>query len=77
MGKAWSQRTKARIIKDNAAKSHNQKPCDSMDFFILKVKLGPMIIMLYGGGAKVRPYTWTPKTTVTRSERCMGHKYNL
>lgn len=48
-----------------------------MDFFILKVKLGPMIIMLYGGGAKVRPYTWTPKTTVTRSERCMGHKYNL
>lgn len=46
----WSQRTKAGIIKDNKAKSHNQNPCDIMDVFIVQVKSGPMLIMLYGGG---------------------------
>lgn len=46
----WSQMTKAGIIEDNKAKSHNQNPCDNMDVFIVQVKSGPMLIMLYGGG---------------------------
>lgn len=46
----WSQRTKAEIIKDNKAKSHNQNPCDIMDVCIVQVKSGPMLIRLYGEG---------------------------
>lgn len=59
--KPWSQRTKVGIMKDNAAQSHNQKPCGTTDFFTAQVKSSPVTLPFYGRGQNVRPPTWAPK----------------
>lgn len=48
-GKSLKSKDKRQIIKDNTAKSHNQKPSDIMDVFIVPVRSDPGIIMLYAG----------------------------
>lgn len=67
--KAWSQRAKSGIIKDNTAKFHNQKHSDAMVFFRVQFKSSLMSVKPNDGRENLRPHTWAQNQQLNSKNR--------